>query len=146
MTTIARGVAIYLFLLLVFRVSGKRSLEKTTTFDFVLLLVIAEATQQGMLGQDYSLTSAALLVATLVGLDVVLSLLKQRSRTIDHVVDGIPLLLLAEGRPLVERMRRERVGAEDILAQARLLHGLERLDQIRYAVLERNGSISIVPR
>ena len=74
-----------------------------------------------------------------------LSLLKQRSRTIERLVEGTSLILVENGKVLKERMDKERVGEEDILEAARMLQGLERLDQIKYAVLERNGEITIIP-
>jgi uncharacterized membrane protein YcaP (DUF421 family) len=146
MDTVLRGAAVYLLLLILFRLTGKRSLAETTVFDFVLLLIISEAIQQGLVGEDHSLTHALVLVVTLLGLDVALSMLKQRSPAIDRLVDSVPVVILVDGRPLKERLDRERIGEEDILEQARLLHGLERLDQIRFAVLERNGAISIIPQ
>lgn len=146
MEPMVRGLAVYLFLLAVFRLSGKRTFSKATAFDFALLLIIAETTQQALVGQDYSVTGALILILTLVGLDVLFSVLKQRSRRLEWLMDGVPLLILADGRPLDDRMRRERIDVEDVLTQARQRHGLSRLDQIRYAVLERDGSISIVPR
>jgi uncharacterized membrane protein YcaP (DUF421 family) len=146
MESVVRGFAIYLILLILFRLSGRRTLGETTTFDFVLLLIIAEAIQQGMVDDDHSLTTAILLVTTLILTDVALSLLKQRSKRVEWLVDGVPLVILEDGRPLEDRMNRERIDEEDILEAARGRHGLERLDQIKYAVLERSGSISIVPR
>ncbi|MEW6168354.1 MAG: YetF domain-containing protein [Pseudomonadota bacterium] len=146
METILRALAIYAFLLLVFRFSGKRSLAQTTTFDLVLLLVVGEATQQAVVGDDYSITTAMLAIVTLVGLDVGLSVVKERFRPLERFVDDMPLIIVEHGRPLRERMDKERVDEEDVLAAARNLHGLERMQQIKYAVLERNGAISIVPR
>lgn len=146
METILRALAIYTFLLLIFRISGKRSLAQTTTFDFVLLLVIGEATQQALIGDDYSLTNAMLAIVTLVGLDIGLSLVKERYKRIEKVVDDMPLVIVEHGQTLRERMDKERVDEEDVLAAARKDHGLESIRQIKYAVLERNGGISIVPR
>lgn len=146
METVLRALAIYMFLLLIFRISGKRSLAQTTTFDFVLLLVIGEATQQALIGDDYSLTSAMLAIVTLVGLDIGLSLVKERYKPIERVVDDMPLVIVENGQTLRERMDKERVDEEDVLAAARERHGLESIRQIKYAVLERNGAISIVPR
>lgn len=84
MDSVLRALAIYLFLMVIFRISGKRSLAQITTFDFVLLLVIGEATQQALLGDDFSLTNAALVIATLLGLDTGLSLLQQRLPSWGH--------------------------------------------------------------
>jgi uncharacterized membrane protein YcaP (DUF421 family) len=145
METILRAAAVYLFLLLLFRAFGKRSLAQITTFDFVMLLIIAETTQQALLGDDFSVINCLLLVATLLLLDRVLSFIKERSPWFETVAEGRPLVILKDGNPLRERMERSEVDESDILASARELQGLERLDQIKFAVLERNGSITIIP-
>jgi uncharacterized membrane protein YcaP (DUF421 family) len=145
MDSVIRATVVYLVLLLLFRLSGKRTLAQVTTFDFVLLLIISEATQQAMVDGDNSITNSMLLVATLIGLNVLMSELKQRFRSVERVLDGVPLLIVERGNPLHDRMSKERVDVEDVLDAARETHGLERLDQIKYAVLERNGKISIVP-
>jgi uncharacterized membrane protein YcaP (DUF421 family) len=146
MNSVIDVVMLYVFLVLLFRCTGKRTLHQATVFDLVLLLVIAEACQQALLGDDPSLTQAVVVITTLVLVDVALSVAKQRWIGVDRWLDGRPLLLVEDGRPLAERMRLSRVDEEDILVAARELQGLERIDQIRYAVLERDGRISIVPR
>jgi uncharacterized membrane protein YcaP (DUF421 family) len=146
MDSILRGAAVYLVLLLLFRITGKRSLAQITTFDFVLLLIISEAIQQAMIDNDNSMTNAFLIVLTLLGLDVAISLLKQRSPTFEKLIDDVPLVLVEDGRPLKDRMDKARVDESDILSSARELQGLERMDQIKYAVLERSGGISIIPK
>lgn len=145
MDAVLRGVAIYLVLLAVMRLSGRRTMGETTTFDFVLLLIIAETTQQALLGQDSSVTRAVLLIATLVGLDLAMAHLKSRSPLFEKVIDGVPMIVVENGRPLADRLQRARVDESDVLAAARRLRGLERMDQIKYAVLEADGGISIVP-
>jgi len=142
---VVRGIIIYLFLLLVFRISGKRSLSQTTTFEFVLLLVIGEATQQALLGEDFSMTNALLLIATLMGINQLMSWLKEQSSGFEDVMESVPLILVDNGKLLKERMKKVRVDETDILEAARTYQGLERMDQIKYAVLERNGMISIIP-
>jgi uncharacterized membrane protein YcaP (DUF421 family) len=144
MDLVIRGLAVYMILLLIFRISGKRSLRSATTFDFVLLLIIAEAVQQG-LGDDVSLTGAFILIAVFVGTDIGLSLLKRWSPRLDQLLEGRPVVILRNGRPIESRMHEERVDREDVLAAARETQGLGRLAQIRRAVLERNGAISISP-
>jgi uncharacterized membrane protein YcaP (DUF421 family) len=146
MDAVLRATAIYFFLLLIFRLSGKRSIAQITTFDLILLLIISEATQQALLGQDFSLTNAFLVIVTLVGIDIGLSLLKQRSPRFEKILEDEPLIIVEEGRPLLDRMKKARVDEEDVLIAARILQGLERMDQIKYAVLERNGGISIIPK
>lgn len=146
MDAILRALAIYAILMLIFRISGKRSLAQITTFDFVLLLVIGEATQQALLGDDFSLTNAVLAIATLVGVDIGLSLLQQRFPGIGPWIEDVPLVLVNEGEVLRRRMEKARISEADILEAARTKQGLERMDQIKYAVLERTGDISIIPR
>ncbi|GAA5531935.1 DUF421 domain-containing protein [Deinococcus metallilatus] len=146
MDAVLRSAAIYLFLLLIFRVAGKRTLTQITTFDFVLLLIISEVTQQAMVGDDFSLTQSMLAIITLVGLDIGLSLWKQRSPGLELLVDSAPVLILENGQPIKDRMKQLRVDESDILNAARELQGLERLDQIKYAILERSGSISVIPK
>ena len=146
MDVLVRGFLVYSFLLLFFRISGQRSLGQVTTFDFVLLLIIAETTQQALLGDDYSLTSAFLLIVVLLSIDIGLSLLKRHSPRIDRLLEGLPLVIVEDGKPLRERMTRARVDDEDILSAARTLQGLERMEDIKYAVLERNGGISIIKK
>jgi uncharacterized membrane protein YcaP (DUF421 family) len=146
MDSVVRATAIYFVVWMLFRIAGKRTLSEATPFDFVLLLIIGETTQQALLGQDFSLTNAILLIATLIGIDVLLSVIKQRSARAERILDGRPVLVLENGRLLEDRMRRERVDREDILEAARRLQGLERIDQIKHAVLEPSGGISIVPR
>ncbi|MCI0548839.1 MAG: DUF421 domain-containing protein [Candidatus Rokubacteria bacterium] len=146
MESVLRGVVMYAFLLLVFRVADKRTFAQSTPFDLVLLLVIAEVTQHGLVGQDYSLTSAMVLVVTLVGIDIGLSLWRRRSRRVERLLDDLPLILVVDGRPITRRMAKARVDESDVMEAARLHRGLERMDQIKYAVLETNGAISIIPR
>lgn len=145
MNPIVRGLAVYLFLLVIFRILGRRSMAEITTFDFVLLLIIGEATQQALLGEDYSITNALVLITALVGVDILLTKLKDRFKLFDKILDGTPLILVDNGKPLKERMKKVSVEEEDILEAARMVHGLESMEQIKYAVLERDGSISIIP-
>jgi uncharacterized membrane protein YcaP (DUF421 family) len=146
MDAVLRGLAIYAFLLVLLRIAGKRTLAEITNFDLVLLIVIAEGTQQGMIGDDFSVTQAVLIIVTLVMIDVGLSLLKGRFPRLDKLAEGVPLVIAEDGVPKRELMRRARVDAGDVMEAARQLQGLERMDQIKYAVLERTGGISIIPR
>ena len=146
MESVIRPALVYLFLLLVLRLTGKRTPAQITTFDFVLLLIISEATQQALIGEDNSMINGAIVVATLIGLNILMSLLKQRSKWFDRLLDDIPLVIVADGKPLKQRMDKSRVDEEDVLDAAREVHGLERMDQIRHAILERDGKISIIPR
>lgn len=145
MNPVVRGLAIYLFILLWFRIVGKRSLSESTTFDFVLLLIISEVTQQALVGQDYSLTGSFILIVTLITTDLVFSLLKENFPFFGKVTEGLPLIIVNEGKPLLKRMRKSKVSEEDVLEAARMLHGLQKMQDIKYAILEKSGDISIIP-
>ena len=145
MDTVIHAAAIYVILWLAVRLSGRRTLAELTTFDFILLLVISEAVQNALVGQDYSITNAAIIVATLVMMDVLLSFAKDRFEWVAKVVDGVPTVLVENGKPLRERMKKARVSEDDIMESARELRGLERMDQIKFAVLEVGGRITVIP-
>jgi uncharacterized membrane protein YcaP (DUF421 family) len=146
MESVIRPALVYLFVLLLLRLTGKRTLAQITSFDFVLLLIISEATQQALIGEDNSMINSLIVVATLIGINILMSLLKQRSKWFDRLLDDIPLVIVADGKPLKDRMDKARVDEDDVLDAARENCGLERMDQIRHAILERDGQISIIPR
>jgi uncharacterized membrane protein YcaP (DUF421 family) len=146
MDSVLRALAVYVFLLVIFRVAGKRTMAQVTVFDFVLLLIISEATQQAMIGQDFSITNAILVITTLIGAERGLTWIQRRFQTVDRLLDGLPLVLVQDGKPFEDRLKQERIDISEILAAARQTQGLARMDQIKYAVLEQTGGISIVPK
>ena len=146
MESIIRAAVVYVVLLVLFRISGKRSLAEVTSFDLVLLLIISEATQQAMIDTDNSMTNSLLIVATLIGMNILFSVIATRWKPFQKLIEDVPLVILEDGRPLLQRMRKERVEEDEILEAARQSQGLERLDQIKYAILERTGHITIVPK
>jgi uncharacterized membrane protein YcaP (DUF421 family) len=145
MDTVLRSVVVYVFLLIVFRISGKRSLSQITTFDFILLLIISEATQQALVGNDFSIINACVVIASLIVLDVMFSRMEGRWPAFGRVVGSLPVVVVEHGRLLEDRAKREGVTLSEILAEGRDKHGLERLEQFKYAILERHGGISVVP-
>jgi uncharacterized membrane protein YcaP (DUF421 family) len=146
MHLVGRAVAIYVLLMVLFQIAGKRSVAQMNTFDLVLLLIISEATQQALLGEDYSFTGAAIVIVTLVGLNILLSWVRYRFQRVEMWLNEGPVILVDDGKLVLGRMQKTRVDEADILLAAREKHGLERLEQIKYAILESSGSISIVPR
>ena len=146
MDAVLRAAIVYLFVFVLLRLTGRRTMGEMDSFDFVLLLIIGEATQQAMLGEDYSITHAFLLVLTLVLIDTGMSLLKQRSREAERIVDGVPLALVDDGRPRREFMEKERLVESDVLRAAREQHGLEELSQVKVAFLEADGKITVIPK
>jgi uncharacterized membrane protein YcaP (DUF421 family) len=146
MDSVLRGAILYLFLLVIVRLSGRRTIAQATPFDMVLMLIIAETTQQALLGDDYSITNAAVVIVTLALMDVGLSYLKRTSVHLDRLVDGPPTLLISDGIIDHHALQRSRVNLDDILAAARSKHGIATLDAIRHAILESDAGISIIPR
>jgi uncharacterized membrane protein YcaP (DUF421 family) len=146
MDAVLRAIAVFGFLMLIFRLAGSRTLAQMTSFDLILLLIISEATQQAMLGDDFSVTTAFLVIITLVGIDILLSVCKQRFPRVERWLDGLPMVIVENGRPLQDRMAHCRIDEHDVLTAARERQGLERMDQIKYAVLEVSGGISIIPK
>ncbi|MBC3345866.1 MULTISPECIES: DUF421 domain-containing protein [Pseudomonas] len=146
MDSVLRAAAIYGALLVLFKIAGRRSLAEITTFDFVLLMIIGEATQQALLGDDFSLTNSLMVIVTLIAIDVGLSLLKQRSQWVSQLIDGGPTIIVEDGRILKARMRHARLIEEDIMEAARSSQGIETLEQIKFAIIERNGKISVIAK
>ena len=145
MDAVLRAGAIYLALMVLFKISGRRSLGELTSFDFVLLMVIGEATQQALLGDDFSVTNAILVIITLMVIDIGFSLVKRRFKRVAKLIDGGPTIVVENGVFLLHRMHEARIQEDDIMEAARIGQGVERVDQIKYAILERNCKISIIP-
>ncbi len=145
MESILRAASVYVMLLIVFRVAGRRTLSEMTSFDFVLILIIGDSTQQALLGDDFSFMNALLVIVTLLAIDVAISLWKQRSDGANRLIEGVPTVLVEHGQPLRPLMDKARVREDEIMEAARRLQGLERMDQIKFAVLEVSGAISIIP-
>jgi uncharacterized membrane protein YcaP (DUF421 family) len=145
MESVLRGATFYFFLVVLFRVVGKRSLAQITTFDFVVLLVIGEATQQALLGDDCSMINGSLVVITLVMMNLAFDRLKQWSPKLDKWFEDLPTVIVRDGKAIPERLKLANVDVDDILEAARH-QGLSRMDDVAYAVLERNGEISVIPR
>ncbi|WP_410013810.1 DUF421 domain-containing protein [Sodalis sp. C49] len=146
MDMVLRAAFIYLILIVVFRISGRRTLLEMNSFDFILLLIISEACQQAILGEDFSVIGATISIVTLISLDLVLSWLKDKYHIVWLAADGPPLLLVDDGKVLELRLKRTKISHDDLLTSARKSDGILDLDQIRYAILEQNGKITIIPK
>jgi uncharacterized membrane protein YcaP (DUF421 family) len=146
MDSVIRATIVFFLLWAILRISGRRTLGEMTAFDFVLFLIIGGATQRALIGQDYSLINAFVVISTLIVLDILVGYADRNSSLVNKIVTGVPTILVDDGHPLTNRMRWARVSTDEIMERGRLLHGLERLDQIKYAILEASGEISIIPR
>lgn len=145
MDMVFRALAIYLFLVVVFKVAGRRALLQMTSFDLILLLIISEATQQALLGQDFSVTGAMITITTLVAVDIIFGLMKKYFSPVENILDGTPVILVENGVPLADKLKKVDVSCDDILVSARQNNGITEISDIKYAILERNGHISIIP-
>ena len=146
MDDVLRAIAIYGFLMLIFRITGKRSLAETTPFDLILLLIFSEALQGALIGDDDSITTALTVILTLTVVNIVMSELREHSNRAERVLEGVPIVIFEDGKPLLDRMAKARVDLGDVLAAARETQGIDTLEEIRLAVLERSGRISIMPK
>lgn len=145
METVLRAGVIYLVLWAIFRLTRRRTMAEITAFDFVLLLICSEATQQALVGNDQSLTNAVIVLVTLVLLDGIATALRTRSPAIERIIEAAPLVLMVDGRLLRDRLDKEEITEDDVLHAARQAHGITKLEQIRDVILETNGRISVVP-
>jgi len=145
MDTVIRSLVVYFLLWALLRLSGRRTLGQLTSFDLVLLLIIGGATHRALLGQDYSVTNALLVIVTLILTDVTLSLLQRGYPPLSKIFNGEPMIVVEEGRPLLARLKCARLTADQVLESARHAHGLERMEEIKYAIFEASGEISIIP-
>jgi uncharacterized membrane protein YcaP (DUF421 family) len=142
---VLHSVIVYSFLLVVFRIAGRRTLAQTTTFDLVLILIIGDATQQALLGQDTTLVSGGLAILTLVSLDTGLSHLKRLFPWLDNLLEGQPVVLMANGHLRDRPMAVNGIDEQDVLTAARENMGITDLAHVREAILEKDGKISVVP-
>jgi uncharacterized membrane protein YcaP (DUF421 family) len=130
----------------VIRMSGRRTLGQLTVFDFILFLIIGGAAQRSLMAQDYSLTQAFLVIATFAVIDIALSLIECHAPGVGKIVKGVPTIVVENGRVLNGRLRRARLTEDEVLEAARRLHGLETMEDIKFAIFEASGEISIIPQ
>jgi uncharacterized membrane protein YcaP (DUF421 family) len=144
MDLVLRAAAIYTFIFIVTRLIGRRELGSLEPFDLILLVVMGDLVQQGVTQDDYSVTGAFIVISTMAALTVGTSYLSFRFRPLRRVMEGEPVVLVENGRPIDQNLRRERLTLEELGEKARM-EQVESLDDVRLAVLETNGDISIIP-
>lgn len=145
MQTVVRVAAAYLLLLVAFRVLGKRELRKMSALELVTLLFIPQLFSRALTRQDYSFTNAVIGASTLLTLVWLTSALTYRFRGVARLFEGEPAVLIADGRLMPEAMDRERITARELFSEMHRV-GLEELSQVRWAILETSGTITIVPQ
>ncbi len=140
---VIRTALIYLVVLAGMRLSGKREVGQMTPFDLVLLLLIANAVQNAMTGPDTSLTGGLVAAGTLIVVNGSVSLIAWRSKSVRRIVEGSPTPLIHHGQVLAENLFREKITPEE-LSQALREHGVPDPHQVALAMLEIDGSISVL--
>lgn len=141
---VVRTTIIYLLFLVSLRISGKRQLGQFTLFDIALVLLAANALQPAMTGPDQSLTGGLIILVTIFSLNQLVAQARLRSRLVRRFLEFEPTVIGRDGQWLLDEMERQGLDLEDVEAALRE-HGLERVDQMKLAVLEEDGSISIIP-
>ena len=140
-----RAVVLYVFVVFVMRMIGRRELSTITPFDLVLLIVLGDAIQQGLTQDDYSVTGAVIAVSTLAVMQVITSYVSYRFRPFRKVLKGEPIILVENGKLLSQNLRRERMTADDVAEEMRTQQ-IPTFDQVQWAILESNGTISFIEK
>ena len=141
MEIVVRAVLLFGFLWLVTRVVGRSTLGELSTFQLLLYVTMGDLIQQSITQQDYSLTSGVLAVGVFALLTILLSWINSRWPGSRSFIHGVPVVIVKDGEPLLDVLRRERLAVNDLFAAARE-NGLRRLDDVQLAVLEADGKIS----
>jgi uncharacterized membrane protein YcaP (DUF421 family) len=138
-----RAAVLYVFVILVMRIIGRRELSSLSAVDLVLLIVLGDAIQQGLTQDDYSVTGAVIAVSTIAALQVSTSYLSFRSRRARKVLEGDPIVVIQDGKLIERNLTRERLTADEVAEEMRLQQ-IGSFDEVQWAILESNGQISFI--
>jgi uncharacterized membrane protein YcaP (DUF421 family) len=144
MDLVFRATAVFFFVFLVTRISGRRELGSMEPFDLILLVVLGDLVQQGITQSDQSVTGTLIVISTITLLSVLVSWLSFRSARIRLLAGGESIILVQDGEVIERNLRRERLTRADVEEEARQQQ-VASISDIRWAILERNGSISVIP-
>jgi uncharacterized membrane protein YcaP (DUF421 family) len=140
---VLRSLAVYLFILAAIRLFGKKELSQLSIFDLVLILLISNSVQNAMVGPDNSLVGGLIAASSLFVANYILTFLIYKNRKIASFLQGNPVLLIHNGKVIENNLRKEQITITEI-EQAAREHGVESLEDVNLAVLEVDGSISIL--
>jgi uncharacterized membrane protein YcaP (DUF421 family) len=143
MDIVLRAAVVYLFLWIVLRSLGKRELGELTPFDLVLLMTIGDLVQQGVTQEDFSITGAMLAVGTFVVLTLVTSYASFKWKATRPLFEGLPAVVVLNGKMEKQAMKLERLAADELLDAARQ-QGIQEIAEIRYGILEPDGKFSFI--
>jgi uncharacterized membrane protein YcaP (DUF421 family) len=142
---VGRGVVVFLFLFLLMRIMGRRELSSLEPFDLILLIILGDAVQQGLTQDDYSLTGAMLAVGTIGALQIATSYANFKFPRLRTFLDGEPVVVLQDGKPIEKNLKRERLTLDDLTEAARQ-QGIGKLDDVAWAVMETSGQVSFIKK
>ena len=145
MDLVIRAVVLYVFVIVLMRVVGRRELSSLTPIDLVLLIVLGDAMQQGLTQDDYSMTGTVIVLTSIAALQVVTSYLGYRSKRLRKLLEGSPIVLVEDGRLIEGNLKRERLRPEEVAEQMRI-EGIGSFDDVRWAILESNGKFSFIKK
>ena len=145
MDLVIRAVVGFAFILLLTRAVGRRELSSMEPFDLILLVVIGDLVQQGITQNDFSVTGLMLVTATIALLTVGVSFASFKFPRLRPVLDGEPIIVVEDGKPIDRNLRRNRITQEELAAAARQ-EGIAHIGDVRWAVLETSGKISFVEK
>jgi uncharacterized membrane protein YcaP (DUF421 family) len=145
MDIVLRGIVVFFALYVLMRIIGRRELSKLEPFDLILLIILGDAVQQGLTQDDYSLTGGLLAVGTIAVLQVTVSFLNFRFPRLRPVLNGEPIVIVQDGKPIEKNLRRERLTLDDLAESARM-QGIGSLDEVAWGVLETSGTISFIKK
>jgi uncharacterized membrane protein YcaP (DUF421 family) len=140
-----RAVVVFVFLIFLTRIIGRRELSTLAPFDLILLIILGDAIQQGLTQDDYSLTGAMIAVGTIAVLQVVVSYSSFRLPPIRNLLEGHPIVIVQDGKAIEKNLRRERLTIEELMEEARVQQ-IGSLEEVQWAVLEPSGNISFVKK
>jgi uncharacterized membrane protein YcaP (DUF421 family) len=142
---VLRAVVVYVVLLAMIRISGKRTMGQFTPFDVLLVVLLGNAVQNSLLGSDQSLLGGLLLAAVLISINWIVGFVSARSRTAERVIEGEPIVLARDGK-LFERVLRRELVSENDFNEALRQNGELTMEDVALALLETDGRISVVPK
>jgi uncharacterized membrane protein YcaP (DUF421 family) len=145
MQIVVRALVMYVFILLLLRGMGKKELSSLSAFELVLLVVVGDLVQQGITLEDQSLTGAMLAIGTIGLLVMAASYLSFRWTRSRHLIEGLPVVIVRDGEPIAETLRRERLDLEELRSAART-QGIADIDEIAVGLLEPDGKFSFIKR
>ena len=143
MDIVLRALVAYLFILFLMRILGRRELSTMAPSDLILLVILGDLIQNGVTQTDYSVTGVVLATSTIGLLTVLTSYIVFKSRRAKSVIEGEPLILLQDGKPIARNLSGERLTLDDLAEEARG-QGIGELDGVKWAVLETSGKITFI--